>query len=223
MSNSKSEVEFGKDLGIMHELAITGRALGMTRGEWSKLAHDKFLLYDVMKLIQGTGVLKMAMKPVDFSEMPAPKPNTWTDHRGNLRPYRHGGSNDWDAFCGNLNRHGRSVEVPHPALAHPGFCKLGDPELLNSNHLDFLLKYPSMIPVEWLDLMTRDWTRVFFIGTVFQLEGGNGVDVVRYLDYNDGAFEADWCSLNVIDLGNKDRKPQGRPEAVAYICQPKAK
>lgn len=42
---------FGRDLGLIHEVVVTGRKVGLGRDEWAKLAHDRCLARKVVELI----------------------------------------------------------------------------------------------------------------------------------------------------------------------------
>lgn len=43
--------EFGKDLGLIHEVVVTGRKVGATKEFWSKLAHNEDLFRSVVSQI----------------------------------------------------------------------------------------------------------------------------------------------------------------------------
>ncbi len=51
------EENFGKDLGLMHELAVTGRDVGATVEFWSRLAHGRELLARVIREVTTDYVL----------------------------------------------------------------------------------------------------------------------------------------------------------------------
>lgn len=50
-----SRIEFGKDLGLMHEVVVTGRKAGATSDFWACLAHDEQMFSRVVELVQGVG------------------------------------------------------------------------------------------------------------------------------------------------------------------------
>lgn len=45
---------FGRDLGLIHEVVVTGRKVGADRRFWVKLAHDKSLFGKVVNLVEKT-------------------------------------------------------------------------------------------------------------------------------------------------------------------------
>ncbi len=47
------EEEFGRDLGLMKEVVVTGRKVGAGREFWSKLAHDEQLFREAVTLVLG--------------------------------------------------------------------------------------------------------------------------------------------------------------------------
>lgn len=51
MKNSASD--FGKDLGLMHEVVVTGRKVGFTSEDWGVLAHNENKIREVLGLIRG--------------------------------------------------------------------------------------------------------------------------------------------------------------------------
>ena len=52
MKNSASESEFGKDLGLLHEVVITGRSVGADKYFYSSLAHNKKLFKEVVDFVK---------------------------------------------------------------------------------------------------------------------------------------------------------------------------
>jgi len=50
--NKMNNTEFGKDLGIMHELVVTGRKVGFGRNEWVKLTHSDTLMRATLNFIR---------------------------------------------------------------------------------------------------------------------------------------------------------------------------
>ena len=50
MSNGASE-QFGKDLGLMHEVIVTGRKVGAGRDFWAALAHNEEMFKKVVDLV----------------------------------------------------------------------------------------------------------------------------------------------------------------------------
>ena len=53
-----SASEFGKDLGLMHEVVVTGRKVGFTSEDWAMLAHDEKKIRQVLELIRGNVTLQ---------------------------------------------------------------------------------------------------------------------------------------------------------------------
>jgi hypothetical protein len=53
-----SASEFGKDLGLMHEVTVTGRKVGFTPEDWGVLAHDESKIRQVLNLIRGNATLQ---------------------------------------------------------------------------------------------------------------------------------------------------------------------
>lgn len=44
--------DFGKDLGLMHELVVMGRKAGFNRGDWAKLAHNEAFMRSALDFIR---------------------------------------------------------------------------------------------------------------------------------------------------------------------------
>jgi len=66
-----SASEFGKDLGLMHEVVVTGRKAGFTSEDWAMLAHDESKIRQVLDLIRGNATLQLdSMICVDRSVRP---------------------------------------------------------------------------------------------------------------------------------------------------------
>lgn len=51
MSNIVRQEEFGKDLGLIHEVIVTGRKVGATKEFWSRLAHNEDLFRSVVSQV----------------------------------------------------------------------------------------------------------------------------------------------------------------------------
>lgn len=49
MENGASEETFGKDLGLIHEVVVTGRKAGANRAFWTRLAHDQAFFKEVIE------------------------------------------------------------------------------------------------------------------------------------------------------------------------------
>jgi hypothetical protein len=49
------ESEFGKDLGLMHEVVVTGRKVGFERNDWAKLAHSNELARATLNFVRSAG------------------------------------------------------------------------------------------------------------------------------------------------------------------------
>ena len=219
MCNMSEESVFGKDLGIMHELIVAGRSLGMGREAWAKLAHDRLLLFDVLKLIYGVGSCKVSVKQVDFSLPPAILYIDLGDGHLVCKPILHGGSNEWGPIGETLTRLPRDNTVSHPALAAPECSRRDDPSNMNANHLDFFMMHPTMIPVEWLKDL-KSGIKVFFVGTVFKKPNGNLL--VRYLKLGSGGFESGYDYLGYFAFeGETTPSISIGPEArIAYMWNP---
>lgn len=50
-----SASEFGKDMGLMHEVVITGRKAGFTSEDWGKLAHCEKTMSELLSVLRGLG------------------------------------------------------------------------------------------------------------------------------------------------------------------------
>ncbi len=72
MSSSASEIsgvsEFGKDLGLMHEVVVTGRKCGITRKDWSVLAHNEDKMRGIAQYLHDEVDLVPKTKPAPESE-----------------------------------------------------------------------------------------------------------------------------------------------------------
>lgn len=65
---SSSASEFGKDLGLMHEVVVTGRKFGITRKDWSVLAHNEDKMRGVAQYLHDESDLVPKTKPASESE-----------------------------------------------------------------------------------------------------------------------------------------------------------
>jgi hypothetical protein len=62
-----NEIEFGKDLGLMHEVTLTGRKVGFGREDWAKLAHSNELTRATLNFVRSAGVSQFS-RPVTENE-----------------------------------------------------------------------------------------------------------------------------------------------------------
>lgn len=53
MATTVRHEDFGKDLGLIHEVVVAGRKVGATREFWSALAHNQWLIKDVVGYVFG--------------------------------------------------------------------------------------------------------------------------------------------------------------------------
>ena len=48
-------IDFGKDMGLIHEVIVTGRKVGAGREFWARLAHDESLFQSIVPLVLNGG------------------------------------------------------------------------------------------------------------------------------------------------------------------------
>lgn len=61
-----SELEFGKDHGLIHEVVVTGRKVGAGATFWSRLAHNEDLFRKIVKEVTQMVVVIRSFDPVAF-------------------------------------------------------------------------------------------------------------------------------------------------------------
>ena len=49
----RQKEEFGRDLGLIHEVVVTGRKVGADRDFWSSLAHNAELFSEIVDRVRG--------------------------------------------------------------------------------------------------------------------------------------------------------------------------
>ena len=62
--------EFGKDIGLIHEVIVTGRKVGAGKEFWSKLAHDEELFVKTVEFVErdGTELVKEVIVSIPLTE-----------------------------------------------------------------------------------------------------------------------------------------------------------
>lgn len=71
MVRQETAVEFGKDLGLVHEAIVTGRKVGAGKEFWSKLAHDGTLFANVIAFVERNGaeIVREVIVSIPFTEV----------------------------------------------------------------------------------------------------------------------------------------------------------
>jgi hypothetical protein len=142
---SNDEEVFGKDLGLMHELAVTGRPIGFKAEDWGKLAHDRERLHQFLAVLRGEAKIVYEKIVVDTDADPTPRAG---------------------AVVCKHEKHGRLTFSAGDIKFLSVYPLLPDPDVmfLNANVLDRMLAHPLMIPDQWRYLQGG----VCFVGTIFK-------------------------------------------------------
>jgi hypothetical protein len=185
---NSSASEFGKDLGLMHEVVVTARKAGFSREEWALLAHNESLCRDIRDVLTGHAQIKPFEHVVDLGADPCvPKDWSVVEHRkGKVAKLERKGD--------NLYLDGRKIEFflskeqsgIRLVRGNELFEELKKHSVLNANVLDYLLKHPHLIPETWKMDENGNSRYVFFWGTVYR--GSSGRLSVRCL----GRYCAGW-------------------------------
>jgi len=147
---SNDEEVFGKDLGLMHELAVTGRSVGFKAADWGKLAHNHALLLRFLAVLRGEAKIVYENIVVDTDADPTPMAGA--------------------VVCRHV-KHGQLAFSTDDIKLLPVYPLLPDSDVmfLNANVLDSLLAHTLMIPDQW-----RCCQEVCFVGTIFQMPEEDG-------------------------------------------------
>ena len=152
-SSVSDDVEvFGKDLGLIHELVITGRKIGVDRAFYASLAHDQNLFVKVAQLTKDYLTIDCDAKP-----FPQYKFLTIEKHIGY-------GKLIWDASKIKLYILRSHSEGNNLDLAVEK--EIEEKPILNATVMCWLLQHPDLIPAEWKG------KSVVFWGTIFLEEDG---------------------------------------------------
>ena len=150
---SNDEEVFGKDLGLMHELAVTGRSIGFKAEDWGKLAHDREQLHRFLAVLRDEAKIVYEKLVVDTDADPTPMAG---------------------AVVWKHEKHGRLTFFAESLKLRPEWPVVRDSNgivILNANVLDSLLAHPLMIPDQW-----RRLQEICFFGTLFKENGDPGED-----------------------------------------------
>ncbi|MFA6604300.1 MAG: hypothetical protein WCT10_05735 [Patescibacteria group bacterium] len=189
-----SERDFGKDLGVMHELAVTGRKVGFGARDWGTLAHDQEKLRQVLFFIRNP---QAAAKPLSHIVDCGTDP--FTPEGWEVEEHRRSGLIDLAKVKIDLV----------PVKDQKRYAIYGDEirkemaykPVLNANVLDYLLAHPEIIP--------KEWKSVCFWGTIYR---SGTVRFVRVLS-NDGCLRPHWCAEDL----HRDWKGHLSPAACLHV------
>jgi hypothetical protein len=161
---TKTSEEFGKDLGLIHELVVTGRKVGFRKEDYVRLTHDERFLKKILGCIREEYKI---VAPIDTDIAPPQIPGTKLE--------KHIG-------IGTILFSQESVSVDSVFELPTSKTYLGAPiiygfweqfldkektfnnngrRFLNASVLDYLMKNQELIPEEWKD------KKVFFWGTLY--------------------------------------------------------
>ena len=164
---NSSVSEFGKDMGLMHEVVITGRKVGFTAENWGKLAHDEKIMAGVLEVLNGRAEIKQVSYLVDL-DAPPMIPDGWK-----VESHVKGGQFKFDpakidgTYLSEEQKNGGCLE------GNKLRKKLQGKNPYNANLLDFYLAHPELIPDSWKG------KAIFFWGTIYR--NADGLLYVRCL------------------------------------------
>ena len=149
---------------------------GLSRAEVKKLTEGT-ILGDVRKVLRGYASIVVAKHVIDLDADPV-VPDGWS-----VEAHRKDGQFTWDAakvalFLAYGQQNGKYVE------GNKLRKELAEMPVFNVNLLDYLLKFPHLIPEEWKDKY------IFFWGTIYR--GPSGHLSVRCLSFIGGSWR--WSS-----------------------------
>ncbi len=175
MKNSASQ--FGKDLGLMSEVVVTGRKAGFNEKDWGKLAHDEDVMTEVLSVVRGHAAIQQKERVLNSSgHAIIVDYHGYAD--GELKIVEHKLGEGWsqlivrkgvDLFINN--RKVILFRSPQQAAGKkiPGneLCDMIPYQrLLNATTLDVLLDNTALIPPDWKK------KAVFFPNTVYEDKKG---------------------------------------------------
>jgi hypothetical protein len=179
--------EFGKEIGLMHELVITGRKVGFDSKRWGSLAHNQKLLSQMLDVMDGRAEIK-PFYFIDCNMTPIVPSNCVVLPEEEQLPNRIKGLYKLDMTKVKL----RLVKgQPYRSLEGHKLRKLLEKEaVLPANVLDFLLKKENwhLIPEEWKD------KSVYFWGTIYRDTQDNAL-IIREIGWN-----GDEWNWGMVDL-----------------------
>jgi hypothetical protein len=70
---------FGKDLGLIHEVVVTGRGLGADVPFWADLAHDRVLFESIIGIHRGTHQISPILLPLNEELAPNEAAKIWKE------------------------------------------------------------------------------------------------------------------------------------------------
>ena len=180
MSGASDGSEFGKDLGLMHELAVTGRKLGFTAEDWGKLAHDNQLLTEVRALARKQARIHYV---IDCDATPF-IPEGFSIHpKDQIRSVVHG-QFEFDSSKVILHLDGQKND--QSIIGHELKKRLEGHTVLPANVLDFLLANSHLIPESW-KVTEQNWLRyIDFWGTNYR--DSEGRRHIRSMDWGPGRW-----------------------------------
>ncbi|MBT3730302.1 hypothetical protein HON59_00750 [bacterium] len=164
---------FGKEIGLIHEVMITGGKIGVDKDFWIKLAHDEKFFSEVVKVYKEIKEIKPKENVIDCDVAPfMPKAGTWEERFWKLGSHVNNGIFKVEKRDDELYLNNRKVEL-HVSKEwreenlgtkeHELEKELDGKFVLNVNVLDHLLKNPSLIPESW-----KQYERgIIFLGTLY--------------------------------------------------------
>lgn len=166
----------------MHEVVVTGRKAGYEAQDWGKLAHDEAMLRQVLAVVRGQAEIKPFEHVINCDAAPF-IPDGFT-----VEEHKKGGQWKFDpkAVAFYLSKQQKGDKY----IEGNKFRKeLEGKPVLNANVLDYLLKYPHLLPEEWKKDERYNTRYIFFWGTLYRNRVGSLC--VRYLYWDGGR----WYSL----------------------------
>ncbi len=124
MDSTVSLGNFGKDLGLMHELVLAGRKLGVGSDFFSKLAHNPMLFRRVIEMVKAD-TTSYSSELMDVSEIFTVMP----DYRANLQAQR--AACDFDTIVlRDKNQHLGSISHPVelPDVVDTRYMRIDNPK-----------------------------------------------------------------------------------------------
>lgn len=153
-------------IGQMNQLANALKEKGFTPEEVTRLGQSPKVLGEIRQLINGFGRVEIVCPEIDCDASPFCPEDWWIDEADQL-PGRVSGSFKWDPqrvglYLDPAQRNGGKVGGPELAKA------LANEPVLPANVLDYLLKYPVLIPDVWkMDGVGRI-RHIYFWGTFYR-------------------------------------------------------
>ena len=178
------------DVGQANELKLAARRCGYNNTDLKRLSEGR-MMARILPVLRSQADVRVVLRPIDLDSHPFIPRESLYGRTLTVEYHQKGGKFEWREDRVGLyilpdqkgrNRvHGSRLRDLHPP-------KLS---VANANLLDYLLKYPHLIPDAWKDKwkVGNEIRRIYFWGTIYR--DAYGERYVRYLYFSEDRWQAD--------------------------------